>query len=96
MPELERLHQETRNDGQAGHAPGLAEKVRDPVCGMMVQPSTVTQHYEFESKTYNFCSAGCRAKFIADPTKYLTRSQPEIQTASEGVIYTCPMHPQIR
>src|SRR5262249_3503045 len=44
--------------------------------------------------TYYFCSAGCRAKFLNDPQKYLGRREPE--PVAEGTTYTCPMHPQIR
>ncbi len=43
---------------------------RDPVCGMSVTradaPST-----QYKSKTYRFCCANCREKFISDPEKYL-------------------------
>ncbi len=46
-----------------------------------------------------FCSAGCKAKFIADPDKYLspasaTPTAPAPPPA--GTTYTCPMHPEIR
>jgi Cu+-exporting ATPase len=96
MPQLERLHLGTGHDGQTVRAPDPAEKVRDPVCGMMVQPGAASLHHEFESKTYYFCSAGCRTKFIAEPRKYLAPAQQAAQVAHQGVIYTCPMHPQIR
>jgi len=46
-------------------------------------------------RTYHFCSAGCRTKFIADPSRYLAKV-PAPEPAPQGVIYTCPMHPQIR
>ncbi len=76
---------------------GVADAaVKDPVCGMTVQPDVTPHNHAFEGKTYYFCSAGCRTKFIADPRKYLTPPHSEFQTASKGVIYTCPMHPQIR
>ncbi|MFG0262556.1 MAG: YHS domain-containing protein, partial [Novipirellula sp. JB048] len=38
----------------------------DPVCGMTVNPSD-SLHSEYEEKSYFFCSAGCQAKFEADP-----------------------------
>ncbi len=71
--------------------------VRDPVCGMMVDPHTTQHRHSHAGHTYYFCSAGCRAKFAADPQKYLSPEQaraPEV--VPEDTIYTCPMHPEIR
>ena len=83
--------------GPAGDASGTAERVRDPVCGMAVDPHTTPHRYQHAGRPYYFCSAGCQAKFQADPAKYLA---PSAMTASPavpaGTIYTCPMHPQIR
>ena len=77
----------------AGHHHGMT--VRDPVCGMTVDPLTSKHRFEHRGKTFHFCSAGCRAKFAADPARYLDRSLPKA-AAPDGAIYTCPMHPQIR
>jgi Cu+-exporting ATPase len=76
------------------HASG-GTKVRDPVCGMSVDPATSKHRFDFGGETYHFCSAGCRTKFAADPMAYLDKRQPKA-AAPEGAIYTCPMHPQIR
>jgi P-type Cu+ transporter len=80
-----------------GDASGTAERVRDRVCGMSVDPHTTPHRYQHAGRPYYFCSAGCQAKFQADPAKYLA---PSAMTASPavpaGTIYTCPMHPQIR
>ena len=69
----------------------------DPVCGMKVDGGQTSHHAESGGTTYNFCSAGCRAKFIADPNRYL---DPNVEArgaeAAEGAIWTCPMHPEIR
>jgi Cu+-exporting ATPase len=71
--------------------------VKDPVCGMTVDPAKTAHHAEHADVTYHFCSAGCRTKFVAEPAKYL---QPKPALRAEpvpaGTIYTCPMHPQIR
>ena len=45
--------------------------VLDPVCGMTVDPHTAKHRADHRGHTYYFCSAGCRAKFAADPQKYL-------------------------
>ena len=76
------------------HAAGGAT-VLDPVCGMTVDPATSKHRFEYQGKTWHFCSAGCRTKFAADPQGYLDKSKPKAD-APEGAIYTCPMHPQIR
>src|SRR5438105_6441111 len=51
-----------------------AELVRDPVCGMTVDPATASEQVEHEGVTYFFCSAGCRSAFEKDPTKYVGAS----------------------
>jgi len=73
-----------------------AGKVVDPVCGMSVESQTAKHHEDYAGKSYYFCSAGCKAKFGADPARYIEPSAIEADPAPEGTIYTCPMHPQIR
>ena len=69
----------------------------DPVCGMKVNPDTTSHRYVHQHHPYFFCSAGCRTKFAADPKKYLEPKPAEpMRAAPEGVVYTCPMHPEIR
>jgi Cu+-exporting ATPase len=69
--------------------------VRDPVCGMSVDPATSRHRFDYRGETHHFCSAGCRTKFAGDPAQYLDKTTPKA-AAPEGTIYTCPMHPQIR
>ncbi|MCL4765129.1 MAG: heavy metal translocating P-type ATPase [Hyphomicrobiaceae bacterium] len=69
--------------------------VKDPVCGMTVDPHTARHRAEHAGRTYYFCSAGCKAKFEADPARYLAPQQAA-EPVPEGTIYTCPMHPEIR
>lgn len=63
---------------------------------MMVDPHATAHRHQFEERTYYFCSAGCLAKFKADPQKYLSETRKPEAAAPEGTIYTCPMHPDIR
>ncbi|GBH32770.1 heavy metal translocating P-type ATPase [Sphingobium xenophagum] len=72
-----------------------AAGVKDPVCGMTVDPAITAHHAEHGGESYHFCSAGCRAKFIADPERYLGPPAPPV-AVPEGTIWTCPMHPEIR
>ncbi len=46
-------------------------KVKDPVCGMEVDPKTAPAKSEYMGKTYYFCSPGCKKSFDADPAKYI-------------------------
>ncbi len=71
--------------------------VKDPVCGMSVDPATAKHHAQHEGQDYYFCSNGCRTKFEADPPKYLAPAETRVaEPMPEGTIYTCPMHPEIR
>jgi Cu+-exporting ATPase len=70
--------------------------VKDPVCGMTVDPATTAHHAEHAGHAYHFCSAGCRAKFIAAPEEYLGKKPKAELKATSGAMWTCPMHPQIR
>ena len=73
-----------------------ASEFIDPVCGMSVVPETAAGKYDFDSKTYYFCSPGCLNKFKQNPASFLEKEREEKAVAeSEGVEYTCPMHPEI-
>ena len=41
--------------------------VKDPVCGMNIDPAASPHQAEHAGQTYHFCSAGCRAKFVKRP-----------------------------
>ena len=85
------------HSGQAHHEHHADGKttVRDPVCGMNVDPATSKHRFDYRGETFHFCSAGCKTKFTANPEAYLDKSKLK-PAAPEGMIYTCPMHPQIR
>jgi Cu+-exporting ATPase len=71
--------------------------VKDPVCGMDVNPHTTAHHAEYLGHAYHFCSAGCRSKFVADPAFYLGSVRASLPPPlPAGAIYTCPMHPEVR
>ncbi|HEY8336083.1 MAG TPA: heavy metal translocating P-type ATPase [Tardiphaga sp.] len=87
-------HDHSGDDHGAHHSDGRTT-VRDPVCGMTVDPAASKHRFDYRGETYHFCSAGCRTKFAASPQQYLDKSTPKADVP-EGAIYTCPMHPQIR
>ena len=75
--------------------PATSEGVKDPVCGMTVNPYTAKHRADYKGHTYYFCATRCKAKFEADPELYLNPEQREAEPVPEGTIYTCPMDPQI-
>ncbi len=75
-------------------------RVDDPVCGMKVKHDS-PHHHEHDGHEYRFCSAGCRAKFIAAPRQFLAVDAPQPVNPAPAVPdsaareWTCPMHPEI-
>ncbi len=73
--------------------------VRDPVCGMHVDPARAPAREYYQGTTYYFCSAGCAAKFRADPGTYVQApapaATPTTPATPAGTLWTCPMHPEI-
>jgi Cu+-exporting ATPase len=48
-------------------------RVKDPVCGMMVDPATARGgSVEHAGKSYYFCNPRCAERFRAEPAKYLS------------------------
>ncbi len=83
-------------------AANLALVPVDPVCGMRVDPRTSPHRADHGARTYHFCGTGCRAKFVADPGRYVGgAAKRPVKAAAEkpgaaDAIYTCPMHPEVR
>ena len=48
--------------------------VKDPVCGMIVDPAKAAGHSEYLGTTYFFCSTGCKHKFDAAPEHFVSPS----------------------
>ena len=63
--------------------------IRDPVCGMTVDPDAGKPTAGHDGHLYHFCSDGCRAKFVADPGAWLTAKDPvcgmQVDRASGGL-----------
>lgn len=71
-------------------------KLKDPVCGMDVDPDKAKYHFKYKDRNYYFCSGKCLNKFKESPERYLDKKVEGHAEAKEGIIYTCPMHPEIR
>ena len=88
-------------DRSAGPQAPAAGNAVDPVCGMTVDIAKSKHTHAHDARTFYFCSASCRARFAADPQRYLDPETKARAAASEaksqpvGTLYTCPMHPEI-
>lgn len=82
------------------HASPTRAVVKDPVCGMDVDPATSEHRSDHDGQTYFFCSGHCQAKFAANPASYLDphagHEHGGPSAATEAAEWTCPMHPEIR
>ncbi|MDP1909861.1 MAG: YHS domain-containing protein, partial [Hyphomicrobium sp.] len=91
---------EHSSDRHGAHETAAAgtDRVLDPVCGMSVDPHATPHRARHDGRAYYFCSAGCRTKFEAEPSRYLEPSgaHPAHERGPDGTIYTCPMHPEVR
>src|ERR1700677_347660 len=84
--------------------------IKDPVCGMTVDPETSPWRHDHAGKSYYFCCDGCLKTFAADPAKYLKSQPSKAPTAAlhhpaaedrksahrRAATYPCPMHPEVR
>jgi len=74
-----------------GSNPPMAEKaakVKDPVCGMDVDPkSPDTLKSQYKGTTYYFCGSMCKKSFDANPEKYIktTAAAPKAEKAKDLV-----------
>ncbi|RWH72036.1 heavy metal translocating P-type ATPase [Mesorhizobium sp.] len=62
----------------SGKTAGTAAEavIRDPVCGMTVDPAAGKPTAEHDGRTFHFCSERCRTKFVVEPESYLTATDP--------------------
>jgi Cu+-exporting ATPase len=69
---------------------------------MQVNPAKAPPQSVFQGKTYYFCHPGCKAKFDADPARFVAPppapqpTTPDAPVTSAAAEYTCPMHPEVR
>jgi Cu+-exporting ATPase len=82
------------NHHEHPHA-GVSRIGRDPVCGMTVDldhpkgGKTV-----FEGREIGFCSTKCKAKFKADPHRYVGEQRAP-EPSAPGTKWVCPMDPEV-
>ena len=81
----------------------MTHTMRDPVCGMEVDPAKSRFTHEHAGQTYYFCCGGCQTAFKTDPEQFLDpeSSAPEATPsasaeASADTWFICPMDPEVR
>lgn len=67
-------HSHHGHDHHHGEQQGAV--IRDPVCGMTVDPRAGKPSLDYNGRTFYFCCDGCRKKFEAAPEDYLTAKDP--------------------
>jgi Cu+-exporting ATPase len=69
-------HHHGHHGGGGAHDHSDSPVIRDPVCGMTVDPAAGKPTAEHDGRTFHFCSQGCRTRFEAAPYDYLTAIDP--------------------
>ena len=47
-------------------------RVRDVVCGMMIDPATAAATSEYQGQTLYFCAPLCKRRFDTAPERYIS------------------------
>ena len=50
-----------------------AERTRDPVCGMWVDPAAAAARSEHRGRAVHFCAPACKRAFDQDPERFAGR-----------------------
>jgi heavy metal translocating P-type ATPase len=66
-------------------------RVRDPICGMEVDPATAKHSVTHGATTYYFCCGGCANRFRQDPAVALAKTSAKARAGK----YVCPMCPGV-
>ncbi|MDZ4347760.1 MAG: heavy metal translocating P-type ATPase, partial [Candidatus Binatia bacterium] len=76
--------------------------MKDPVCGMEVEPKSAAGKHDHKGQVYYFCSTHCVEQFKTEPEKFLAPlsdtvpKAPKQSTEREATVYVCPMDPEVR
>ncbi|MDQ2834948.1 MAG: heavy metal translocating P-type ATPase [Acidobacteriota bacterium] len=65
--------------------------VKDPVCGMTVDPAKAAGTSIYEGSSYYFCSSGCKKKFDGNPAQYLGTAETDTFDARTVLDPVCGM-----
>jgi Cu+-exporting ATPase len=93
----EKDEQQGAGDVQREHD-AIHSAIKDPVCGMDVDPEISDYRYEHAGRTYYFCCRPCQDKFSSDPDQYLKGDSVSRESTAKpvpGTEYICPMCPEV-
>ena len=83
-------HHHAHAHGHASHqheAKSPPNLVKDPVCGMDVDPLTARFQATFEGRAFYFCSQNCHDKFKANPEQYVAVAPAKAAPTPAGTIW---------
>ncbi|MBI2984701.1 MAG: YHS domain-containing protein [Candidatus Kerfeldbacteria bacterium] len=60
----------------------IQKQVRDPVCGMSVDPATAKYSYIHQGVSWYFCAENCQQQFITNPEQYLAATKVQAPATS--------------
>jgi Cu+-exporting ATPase len=60
-------------------------RVKDPVCGMMIDSESAAAQSTFQDRTYYFCSQQCLRDFEAQPDRYVESAKPEVADRADSL-----------
>ena len=76
--------------------PARGRRGVDPVCGMNVDlDDPKGGRTVYQDREIGFCSARCKARFEADPERYLRKGIEPAAPAEPGTKWVCPMDPEV-
>lgn len=59
-------------------------QVRDPVCGMMIEPQDAVATSDYQGTRYYFCSQDCKQEFDASPEEYANQGSGSSSGGTSG------------
>ena len=62
----------------------MADRVKDPVCGMLIRPEDAVATEEHGGRTFYFCSKACHDTFVNDPHRYGHPKDDDAAQAGHG------------
>lgn len=65
---------------------------------MTIEDKDAVAISSYKGSTYYFCSVSCKDNFDKDPEAFLGKeiSEQKKEILVEGMVYTCPMHPEVQ
>jgi YHS domain-containing protein len=70
-PKTQAADGEGKPESKAQTDKKTGKKVKDPVCGMEMDPESAAGKANYKGKTYYFCSVNEKEQFEKEPAKYV-------------------------